>query len=76
MSYAFGKFWAYLIGTRFIVHMDHVALRYLMEEKDANPWLIRWVFLIQVFDLKVKDHKSCDNQVADHLSRLKNEGKK
>ncbi|XP_015163826.1 uncharacterized protein [Solanum tuberosum] len=39
--YAFEKFRAYLLGTKVIVHTDHVALRYLMAKKDAKPRLIR-----------------------------------
>ncbi|XP_015086997.1 uncharacterized protein LOC107030118 [Solanum pennellii] len=41
--YVFEKFRAYLLGTKVIVHTDHVALRYLMAKKDAKPKLIRWV---------------------------------
>jgi len=71
--YAFEKFRGYLLGIRVIVHTDHVALRYLMAKKDAKPRLIRWVLLLQEFDFEVKDRRGCENQVADHLSRL--EGK-
>jgi len=41
--YALEKFRAYLLGTKVIVHTDHVTLRYLMAKKDAKPRLIRWV---------------------------------
>ena len=56
-----------------MVHTDHAALRYLMAKKDAKPRLIRWVLLLEEFDFKVKDRKGCENQVADHLSRLESE---
>lgn len=69
--YAFEKFWAYQLETKVVVHTDHAALRYLMEKKDAKLRLIRWVLLLQEFDFKVKDQKEYENQVADHLSRLK-----
>jgi len=71
--YAFEKFRAYLLGTKVVVHTDHAALRYLMAKKDAKPRLIRWVLLLQEFDFEVKDRKGCENQVADHLSRLESE---
>lgn len=68
--YAFYKFKEYLLVTKVVVYMDHVAMRYLMAKKDAKPRLIRWVLLLQEFDFEVKDRKGCENQVADHLSRL------
>ncbi|XP_049406255.1 uncharacterized protein LOC125869898 [Solanum stenotomum] len=75
VMYAFEKFRAYLLGTRVIVHTDHATLRYLMANKDAKPRLIKWVLLLQEFDFEVKDRKGCENQVADHLSRLEAEKK-
>ncbi|KAK1696717.1 hypothetical protein QYE76_013414 [Lolium multiflorum] len=47
-------------------------LKYLMEKKDAKPRLIRWVLLLQEFDLHIVDRKGADNPVADNLSRLEN----
>ncbi|XP_049372514.1 uncharacterized protein LOC125837433 [Solanum verrucosum] len=76
VMYAFEKFRAYLMGTRVIVHTDHATLRYLMANKDAKPRLIRWALLLQEFVFEVKDRRGCENQVADHLSRLDAEKKK
>jgi DNA-directed RNA polymerase specialized sigma subunit len=39
-------------------------------KKDAKPRLIRWVLLLQEFDLEIRDKKVVENSVADHLSRL------
>ncbi|KAI3678549.1 hypothetical protein L6452_37845 [Arctium lappa] len=61
---------SYLMGAKVIVHTDHAAIKYLISKKDVKPKLIRWVLLLQEFDLEIVDRKGVDNQVADHLSRL------
>ncbi|XP_070050370.1 uncharacterized protein [Nicotiana tomentosiformis] len=70
--FSFDKIRSYLIGTKVTVFTDHVALKYLLAKKDARPRLLRWILLLQEFDLEIKDKKRIENQVADHLSRLEN----
>ena len=68
--FAFNKFKPYLIGNKTIVFIDHSAIKYLMTKKEAKPRLIRWVLLLQEFDVEIQDKKGSENMVADHLSRL------
>ncbi|CAN6566312.1 unnamed protein product [Malus baccata var. baccata] len=68
--FALDKFRSYLIGTKVIVFTDHAALKYLLTKKEAKPRLIRWILLLQEFDIEIRDKKGCENVVADHLSRM------
>jgi hypothetical protein len=70
MVFAIEKFRSYLMGTKVIVYTDHAALMFVLTKKDAKPCLIRWILLLQEFDLEIRDKKGVKNSVADHLSCL------
>ncbi|GKA92672.1 reverse transcriptase domain-containing protein [Tanacetum coccineum] len=55
-----------------IVYTDHSAIKYLFTKKDAKPRLMRWILLLQEFDVIIRDKKGAENLAADHLSRLEN----
>ena len=68
--FALDKFRSYLLGSKVIVFSDHAALKYLLKKAEAKPRLIRWMLLLQEFDLEIKDRSGAENLVADHLSRI------
>ena len=68
--FASENFRPYILGSQVIIHTDHAVIKYLMENKEAKPRLIRWVLFLQEFDLEIKYKKGCDIVIADHLSRV------
>ena len=68
--YALEKFRPYILGSKIVIYTDHGALKYLFSKKEAKPRLIRWVLLLQEFDLEIRDKMGSENSLADHLSRL------
>ncbi|GJV34225.1 reverse transcriptase domain-containing protein [Tanacetum coccineum] len=55
--YAFEKFRPYLVLSKTIVYTDHSTLKYLLTKQDAKPRLLRWVLLLQEFDVVIRDKK-------------------
>ncbi|GJT62277.1 reverse transcriptase domain-containing protein, partial [Tanacetum coccineum] len=58
---------------RCMMAIFHDMIKETMEqEKDAKPRLLRWILLLQEFDVIIRDKKGAENLTADHLSRLEN----
>ena len=69
--FAFEKFRPIASIRKVIIFTNHIAIKYLLEKKEGKPRLIRWVLLLEKFDLEIKDKKKAKNFVVDHLSLLK-----
>ena len=68
--FACDKFKPYIVDSKVSIHTDHDVIKYLMKKKDAKPRLIRWMLLLQEFDMHTIDRKRAENPVANNLSRM------
>lgn len=57
--------------TKMTVYTDHAALRHILAKKDTKPRLLRWILLLQEFDMEIVDKPGVKNGVTDYLSRMK-----
>jgi hypothetical protein len=48
---------SYLVGSKVVVYTDHAALKYLLTKEESKPRLLRWILLLQEFDLEIRDKK-------------------
>ncbi|RDX71510.1 Retrovirus-related Pol polyprotein from transposon 17.6, partial [Mucuna pruriens] len=55
--FALDKFRSYLLNSKIVVFSNHAALRYLLKKPNAKPRLIRWMLLLQEFNIEIKDKK-------------------
>jgi hypothetical protein len=51
--FALEKFRSYLVGSTVVVYTDHLALKYLLTKEESKPRLLRWILLLQEFDLEI-----------------------
>lgn len=59
----------YLYGQKFIVRTDHGALRWLLNFKNPEGQIARWIERLQAYDFEIVHRKGRTHSNADALSR-------
>eukprot|EP00253_Pinus_taeda_P034423 PITA_34423 len=62
----------FIEGYETFVHIDHSAIRYLMDKPIINGRVTRWLLILQEFNITVLDRPKKQNTVVDFLSRIQN----
>lgn len=68
--HSLNKFRHYITSYQAFIHTDHAAIKYLINKPNVSAWIIRWLLLLQQFDLTIIDKPSKENFVEDFLSIL------
>ena len=64
------QFRHYLLGRQFLVRTDHNSLRWLLNFKEADGQLARWLEELSQYDMVVKHRPGRKHENADALSRM------
>ena len=70
MVYPVQKYRHYLLGYKFTFHVDHDALKYMINKPQLSGRLARWVLLLQEFNFTINVRPGKRHANADFLSRI------
>ena len=73
MIFSIQKFQHYLLEKKVVFHVDHDALKYMVNKPQLNGRIARWVLLLQEFDFTIEVRPGKSHANADHLSCLNEE---
>ena len=73
IMHALTKWCQYLLGSKFLIRIDHNSLQHLLQQKMLMTKHKKWIEKICTFDMEILHKNGKDNVVFDALSR-KNEG--
>ncbi len=72
MVFTLHKFKHYLLGNKFVFHVDHMALVYLVNKPQVLGKIVRWWLLFLEYDFTIMCKLNRTHVVVDTLLRLPN----
>ena len=75
MVFLVQKFRHSLLGNKFVFHVDHDALKYMINKPQLSGRIARWVLLLQEFNFTVEVRPGKSHANADHLSILRKDSR-
>jgi hypothetical protein len=73
MVYSVQKYRHYLLRYKFTFHVDHDALKYMVNKPQLSGRIARWILLLQEFNFLVNIRPGKRHANADFLSRIREE---
>ncbi|GBN28932.1 Retrovirus-related Pol polyprotein from transposon 297 [Araneus ventricosus] len=64
------NFHHYLYGRKFLLRNDHASLRWLLNFKEPEGHIARWIQRLQEYDFEIQHRKGTSHGNADALSRI------
>ena len=71
--YSINIFRHYITSYEVFVHIDHSAIRFLMNKPITNGRVTRWLLLLQEFNITIIDRLGKENLISDFLSYIQHE---
>jgi hypothetical protein len=70
MVYALHKFINFLLGKKFVLYVNHVALVYLVNKPQVSGRITRWLLLFLEYEFTIVYKPSRTHVIVDVLSKL------
>lgn len=64
------KWRPYLLDRKFVIRSNQRSLKFLLDQRIANPFQLRWLSKFMGFDYILEYKKGKENGAADALSRV------